>query len=225
MILAIDSATRTASIALYDQTGLVAEESWRSNNNHSVELMPAITRQIERQGLTMQDLTGVAIASGPGSFTGLRIGMSTAKGLCLALQIPIIGIPTLPVTAYAAGDPGCPILAIAEAGRGRINVGRYLYENGLPVLTSPVEIQRSSDWTPDLSDYTLAAGEIDASLAERLSTLPGSERLSIVSLAASVRRAGFLAELAWDRLVRGDFDDLDSSEPSYVQQPLSGQAD
>ena len=86
MILAIDTATRTASIALYDSSGVLAEESWRSRNNHSVEVMPAIMRLVERQGCSMSDLAGIAVSLGPGSFTGLRIGLSAAKGLCLALD-------------------------------------------------------------------------------------------------------------------------------------------
>jgi tRNA threonylcarbamoyladenosine biosynthesis protein TsaB len=225
MILAIDTATRTASIALYSSTGVLAEESWRSQNNHSVEVMPAITRLVERQGCTMRDLSGIAISLGPGSFTGLRIGMSVAKGLCLALGIPIIGVPSLQVAAYAAGDPGCAILAVDEAGRGRICVGRYAYENGLPALQGEIELQRSADWTPDLSEYVLVTGEVDAALADHLSGLPGSENLSIVSLAGSLRRAGFLGELAWERLQAGETDDLDTLEPVYVQQPLSGRSD
>jgi tRNA threonylcarbamoyladenosine biosynthesis protein TsaB len=223
MILAIDTATRCASIALYNRTGVLAEESWRSENNHSVEVMPAITRLMERQGVPLQDLTGIAVALGPGSFTGLRIGMSLAKGLSFALQVPILGVPTLQVSAYAAGDPGCPILAIAEAGRGRICVGRYLYSEGLPVLQGPIELSRSADWDPDLSDCVLVTGEIDSALADRLSQLPNTENLSIVSTAGSLRRAGFLAELSWERLQRGDSDDLDTLEPLYIQQPLSGQ--
>lgn len=223
MILAIDTATSTASIALYNSTGVLAEESWRSKNNHSVEVMPAITRLVERQGCSLRDLSGIAVSLGPGSFTGLRIGMSVAKGLCLGLEIPLIGVPSLQVAAYAAGDPGCPILAVDEAGRGRICVGRYSYESGLPVLQGSIQLQETERWVPDLSEVVLVTGEVDAALADHLLGLPGSENLSIVSLAGSLRRAGFLGELAWDRLQRGDTDDLDTLEPVYVQQPLSGQ--
>ncbi len=223
MILAIDTATRVASIALYDATGVLAEETWRSRNNHSVELMPAVTRLVERQQKTLSDISGVAVSLGPGSFTGLRIGLSLAKGLCLALQAPIIGVSTLQVTAYAAGDPGCPILAIAEAGRGRICVGEFAYHDGLPEMQGDISLHRTAEWYPDLADYVLITGEIDPPLADRLAELPGAERLSIVSPAGAVRRAGFLAELAWDRLQNGESDDLDTLEPLYIQQPLSGQ--
>ncbi len=223
MILAIDTATRMASIALYDATGVLAEETWRSRNNHSVELMPAVTRLVERQQKALSDISGVAVSLGPGSFTGLRIGLSLAKGLCLALQVPLIGVPTLQVTAYAAGDPGCPILAIAEAGRGRICVGKFAYSDGLPEMQGDITLHRATEWSPDLADYVLITGEIDPALADRLAAIPGAERLSIVSPAGTVRRAGFLAELAWDRFQNGESDDLDTLEPLYTLQPLSGQ--
>ncbi len=217
MLLAIDTATRLASIALYDDTGIWAEESWRSRNNHSVEVMPAIAKMLARENVAYADLTGVAVPLGPGSFTGLRIGMSLAKGICLGIDIPIIAIPTLQVTAYAAGDPGIPVLAALEAGRGRISVATFVYQDGLPTPQGEIALVESAHWQPDLSSPVLVTGEIEVAMAERLRALPDAENLTIISLAASLRRAGFLAELAWDRLQRDDVDDLDTLSPVYMQ--------
>lgn len=222
MLLAIDTATRLASVALYDDTGIWAEESWRSRNNHSVEVMPTIAAMLERQGLWHGDLTAVAVVQGPGSFTGLRIGMSLAKGLCLALDLPIIAVPTLQVTAYAAGDTGSPVLAVLEAGRGRICVGAFRYQHGIPVQQGDTELHESAHWVPDLSAPVLVAGEVDALLAERLLTLEGATNLAIASLAGSLRRAGYLAELAWERLQRGAADDLDTLSPVYIHTTAPG---
>jgi tRNA threonylcarbamoyladenosine biosynthesis protein TsaB len=217
MLLAIDTATRLASIALYDETGVWSEESWRSRNNHSVEVMPAIANMLARQRIAHADLAGVAVPLGPGSFTGLRIGMSLAKGICLGMDIPLVAVPTLQVTAYAAGDPGVPVLSVLEAGRGRISVAKFVYEDGLPAPAGDAALVESALWEPDLSGPVLLTGEIDAAMAERLLALPDAENLSITSLAGSLRRAGFLAELAWDRLQRGDVDDLDTLSPIYMQ--------
>jgi len=85
-ILALDTATRMASIALYDGERVHSEETWHSERNHTVELMPSLVRLLERQRVSPQELTGVVVALGPGSFTGLRIGLSVAKGLALALS-------------------------------------------------------------------------------------------------------------------------------------------
>ncbi len=220
MLLAIDTATRFASVALYDDSGVVAESSWRSANNHSVEMMPAIAEMMARQGVSPEDLEAVAIAKGPGSFTGLRIGMGIAKGLCLALDIPIIGVPTLDIITYAVGDPGGRVLAVLEAGRGRICVGSYHFEEGMPVAEGDVDLWRASQWHVNATEPVLVAGDVNAELAERLLQQPDAENISITSLAGSVRRAGYLAELAWDRLAEDNVDDLDSLAPIYLRSPL-----
>jgi tRNA threonylcarbamoyladenosine biosynthesis protein TsaB len=220
MLLAIDTATRYASLALYDGSGVMAEWSWHSENNHSVEVLPAIAAMLTQQGLYPDDLSVVAVAKGPGSFTGLRIGMSIAKGLCLALEIPIIAIPTLDITTYGVGDPGGPIYAVLEAGRGRICVARYHFEQGLPVQEGDIELVSAAEWTPvngdDLDQPVLVAGEVNAELAERLLASP---EIAISSLAGSLRRAGYLAELAWEAFQEGRVDDLDALSPIYAHYP------
>lgn len=222
MLLAIDTATRTASVALYDASGVLAEQSWRSDNRHTVEVAPAIAAMLDRLGRGPEALRGVAVAVGPGSFTGLRIGISLAKGLCLALRVPILGVPSLDVAAYAAGDPGGPVVAVLEAGRGRLCVARYRFEDGLPTLEGEMSLVRSTEWTPAFDELTLVAGEVSPELAEHLLSLPEAENVVISSLASSVRRAGYLAELAWERLEAGACDDLDSLAPIYLHQPTSG---
>ena len=225
MLLAIDTATRYTSIALYDDSGIVAEQSWRSANNHSVEVMPAIERMMDQQHRAPTDLIAVAVAKGPGSFTGLRIGMSIAKGLCLALDIPIIGIPTLDAITYSVGDPGGPIFAVLEAGRGRICVGTYHFVEGRPVQEGNIELVRASEWTISADEPVLVAGDVDVDLVERLLSQPNAEQIAISSLAGCLRRAGYMAELAWDRLAAGLIDDLDDLSPVYLHQPASGNAE
>jgi tRNA threonylcarbamoyladenosine biosynthesis protein TsaB len=222
MLLAIDTATRSASVALYGPNGLAHEQTWYSANQHSREVMPAIAAMLSRQSVSPDALVAVGVASGPGSFTGLRIGVSIAKGLCLALDIPIIGVPTLDGLAYAAGDPGMPLIAVLEAGRGRLSVCPYTFRDGLPIAEGPVQIVAADDWTIDSSDPVLLIGELGADVVDRLLAQPGGEQVAIASLASSVRRAGYLAELAWNRLQSGDVDDLDTLSPTYPQAPTSG---
>jgi tRNA threonylcarbamoyladenosine biosynthesis protein TsaB len=222
MLLAIDTATRYASLALYDASGVVAEKSWRSGNNHSVETLPAIAELLAQQHLTAMDLTGVTVAQGPGSFTGLRIGMSIAKGLCLALNIPLIAIPTLDIIAYAVGDPGGRIYAVLEAGRGRICVAAYHFEEGLPIREGEIELHVASAWQVPTQEPVLITGEVSVELAERILQQADAEQIIISSLASSLRRAGYLAELAWERLQNGQTDELDTLSPVYVHYPTSG---
>jgi len=216
MLLAIDTATRYASLALYDEMGVISEQTWRSENNHSVELIPAVARMLSQQKLKPQSLTGIAVATGPGSFTGLRIGMSVAKGLCLALGIPIVGIPTLDIITYAVGDPGGRVLAVLEAGRGRICVGAYHFEKGLPVQEGETKLVSISGWTVEADKPVLVAGEVSAELARRLFGQANAHNIAVSSLAGSLRRAGYLAELAWERVCAGKVDDLDTLGPVYA---------
>ncbi|MEA3407160.1 MAG: tRNA (adenosine(37)-N6)-threonylcarbamoyltransferase complex dimerization subunit type 1 TsaB [Chloroflexota bacterium] len=221
MLLAIDTATRYASIALYDASGVVVEKSWRSENNHSVEVLPAIARSLSQQEMSPSDLAAVAVAKGPGSFTGLRIGMSIGKGLCLTLDIPIIAIPTLDIVAYATGDPGYTVYAVLQAGRGRICVAPYRFEEGLPVQTDAVQIVETSQWDIEEEGPALVAGEVDDALAERLLNRADGREIYVTSLSSSLRRAGYLAELAWGKLQEGEIDDLDSLGPIYAHDPSS----
>jgi len=221
MLLAIDTATRFASLALYDGTCVVAERSWRSDNNHSSETLLAIAAMVAEQGATPAELAAVAVAQGPGSFTGLRIGMSIAKGLCLALDIPIIAIPTLDVITYAVGDPGGPVLAVLEAGRGRLCVARYRFVGGLPVQDGETALVNAAEWAVNAAEPVLVTGEVSPELAERLLEADDAGYVAISSPAGSLRRAAYLAELAWDRLQQRDLDDLDTVSPIYLHYPIA----
>jgi tRNA threonylcarbamoyladenosine biosynthesis protein TsaB len=222
MILAVDTATQSASVALYDESGIVEERTWRSANRHSVETMPVVADMLARQGRGWGALTGVAVAQGPGSFTGLRIGMSVAKGLCLALEIPILAIPTLDITAYSAGDPGGPLLAVLEAGRRRICYNTYHFVDGLPVADGAMRASGIAEWQLVVSEPLVVVGEVGDELARLLQAHPQADMIALASRAYSLRRAGYLAELAWERLRQGPGDDLDQQEPLYIPTPRSG---
>ena len=224
MLLAIDTSTRFASIALYGPSGIVSEASWHSRNNHSRQVLPAIQAMLARQELVPADLSGVAVAKGPGSFTGLRIGLSIAKGLALSLDIPIVAIPTLDILAYALGDPGCDIYAVLEAGRGRLSVARYVFDGGLPEALGDPTLVWADQWTIQGDAPAVVTGEVSADVAERLLSDPDSN-LTVTSLAGSLRRAGYLAELAWERIQDDDVDNLDGLSPTYLHYPSSGTID
>ncbi|NLV73855.1 MAG: tRNA (adenosine(37)-N6)-threonylcarbamoyltransferase complex dimerization subunit type 1 TsaB [Chloroflexi bacterium] len=222
MLLAIDTATRWASLALYDEAGIAAEYSWRCSAQHTRQVLPAIDHMLRATQTSVSDISALAVAQGPGSFTGLRIGLSIAKGLSLARDLPIVAIPTLDITAYAAGDPGCPLIAVLEMRRGRIVTAQYRFEEGEPVVEGEVVIRQAGTWQPPTDEPILVTGEISSELARRLLQLPGGEQIAVASQATTVRRAGFLAELAWLRLERGEPPAADELAPIYLQQPAAG---
>ena len=115
LLLAIDTATRFAGLALYDGEMVRSEACWLSNRNHSAELTPTMVRMLDQQGVEAKDISAVAVATGPGSFTGLRIGLAVAKGLAEACNIPILGVPTLDILAFQHAEQRRPIWAVIQA--------------------------------------------------------------------------------------------------------------
>jgi len=220
MLLAVDTATHMASLALYDEAKgwVLGEESWYSANNHTVELMPRLVRLLEQQGIAPTDLTGLVVSLGPGSFTGLRIALSMVKGLALARGLPLVGIPTLDVVAHPHLVQKRPVWAILQAGRGRICARHYAYHRGHWQAEEEYQLTTLEALCNQATEPTLFCGEIDARDSEQIQQRLGSEA-TIASPAASLRRAAYLAELGWKRLSKGDTDNPSTLAPIYLHNP------
>ncbi len=217
MILAIDTATRVASLALYDHRRVWAELTWHSRNNHTVELVPNLQRLLAGQGLEVRHLSGVVVGLGPGSFTGLRIGLSVAKGLAFAAGLPLVGVPTLDALAHAHEERTLPMWAILRAGRRGVCAAYYPLEGPWPEPDAYLLTTMDQLTVPE-GERVLFCGEIEADEAEGLRERWG-DRAVIAGPASALRRAGFLAELGWQRLQRGESDDLASLSPIYLRRP------
>jgi tRNA threonylcarbamoyladenosine biosynthesis protein TsaB len=215
MILAIDTATQYAGLALYNPDGLQAEESWYTGRNHTVELAPRLARMLKSARLNVSDLSALAVSIGPGSFTGLRIGLAVAKGLALPHKLPVIGIPTLEITAYPFRKQPLPIWAIAQAGRSRILAACYSpKEDDLQQLVEPF-ITTVEALAQRIDQPVLCAGEIDVQAAKTLRQ-NSHAKAHIASPADRLRRPGYLAEIAVRRLEDNAQDDPDALVPLYV---------
>jgi tRNA threonylcarbamoyladenosine biosynthesis protein TsaB len=119
MLVAIDTSTQWIGIALYDGVRVLAEHNWRSQNYHTTELVPAIADMLANASVKPSQLSGVGVALGPGSFTGLRIGLSAAKGLALGQNLPIAGVPSLEILVASSLAYARPMIAMLKVGRGR----------------------------------------------------------------------------------------------------------
>jgi tRNA threonylcarbamoyladenosine biosynthesis protein TsaB len=215
MLLALDTASRQASVALYDEQGVRAETSWYSHDNQTVELMPRVTEMLAQQGVEPAALRGVAVAIGPGSFTGLRIALSVAKGLAVGRGIPVLGIPTLDALAQALVGQRMPLRAILSIGRGRYAITDYRVGRDQWHRTSKDRLATPAEVVAGIRERTLFAGEIDAALRQLIESTLDSAAV-LLPAAAHLRRAGYLAELGWQRLVRGDRDDPATLAPIYL---------
>lgn len=124
-ILGIDSSGLVASAAVVADDSLVAEFTVNNKQTHSQTLLPMIDKVVEMSGIRLEELDGIAVAAGPGSFTGLRIGSSTAKGMALVLNKPIIPVPTLEGLAYRAALAEGVICPLMDARRNQVYTGIY----------------------------------------------------------------------------------------------------
>ena len=215
MLLALDTATQYASIALYDGQAVMAELSWRSERRHTVELAPQVANLMQLAGVGPADLTALAVAIGPGSYTGTRIALSYAKGVVLARQMPIVGIPTLDALSYPHLPATLPVCALVAAGRGRYCWATYAAEESLPRRLRDFGLNRLPEILPELNPPMLFTGELDAD-AQALLRETWKQEAVLTPPALSVRRAGALAELAWQRLQAGEVDDPVSLSPIYL---------
>lgn len=216
MLLAIDAATRKTGIALYDGVEVVHEAVWHSRRFHTVELAPAIHTALERSGSSVEKIQAVAITIGPGSYTGLRIGAALAKGLALARKIPLIAVPTFEV--LAAAQPvrdDMQLAAVLEAGRGRLAVGWYQADEGVWRPSGEAELLTPEAFAKKIRKPTLICGELDDDLRKALSRK--RKNAVVATPAESLRRPGFLAEMAWERWKAGQADDPADAAPTYLQ--------
>lgn len=220
MLLAIDTSTEVAGIALFDEVTCEprAERTWRSGRNHTRELLPEIDGMLADAGLQQSDVTGLAVATGPGSFNGLRVGLTTAKLMAFALSVPLVGVDTLRVSAQAFVLIGRPIRALLDAGRGQICTAVYqpvsdaVHEVEAPRIADLSELVRGVDRP------TVFCGEIRPEWRVAIENVLGSDAI-FPTPGGRLRRAAYLAELGWRALLAGHADDPVTLQPLYLRRP------
>ncbi len=241
LLLALDTSTRQASIALCSEDELRGEYTWHVGNNHSVELLDRISRLLAECGNSMQDIDGVAVATGPGSFNGLRVAVATAKALAFALQKPLVGVSTLDIIAAQQQQWRGPICSILEAGRSELYAACYVsdetYNNGeityqirqlsdyllLPPHGLSAYLQeRANTWVGVPGERALPpflfCGELSPASRQALYDAMQEQSLFVENVQA-VRHASMLAMLALQRLHNGEEDEPLFLEPLYLRRP------
>ncbi|MBN1643296.1 MAG: tRNA (adenosine(37)-N6)-threonylcarbamoyltransferase complex dimerization subunit type 1 TsaB [Dehalococcoidales bacterium] len=218
MILAIDTATDVASLALIREEIVLAEFTWRTEQNHTTEVLPSLAKLFELTKSGPQSLTAVIVGKGPGSFNGLRVGISIAKGLAFSLGIPIIGINSLESAAYQYAETGLPVCPVFNAGRNEVATATYRKMRGKWRQLVAEHITTVEKLCSETKIKTLFCGEHTPAIGEKITALLKGKAV-IASTTTDLKRSGFLAELGMQRLAAGDSDNPATLQPIYLRRP------
>jgi tRNA threonylcarbamoyl adenosine modification protein YeaZ len=197
MIVAIESASTDLSVAVAAPDGTtIGVDGWSSDRRGGLELLPRLLALLELHRRSLDQATGVAVGSGPGSFTGLRVGMSLGKGLAFALRLPIVGLPSL--AAWLEADPEADA-ALARAGSREA----FLLLRG--------------ESEPHLVDRDALPGRTARAVVAAPREL--AEAFGLAAARSPLQAAAAVARLAAERLASGGGDDLRTLEPRYLRTP------
>lgn len=213
-LLALDTSTDRAGIALTDGERM-AELSWDASRNQTATLLSAVDQLLQLEGTSLKDVRAVAVATGPGAFTSLRVGMSTAKGLAFARGLPLFGVPTLDGAARPFAEAGLSMVAVIAAGRGRLAWAAYGRRGDLWDQIVP---PRNGDIAQMCAE--IRRGGIRPSVTGELS----EEQAASVRDAGGIvppamlreRRIAGVATIAWERFTTGEPDDATTLAPVYL---------
>ena len=214
IILNIDTATETASICLSKNGKTISLLENKNQKDHASWLQVAIVQLLSAAGFVIRDLQAVAVTSGPGSYTGLRVGMASAKGLCYALKIPLITESTLKVMAHAAQEQArvldCLICPMIDARRMEVFTALYSPEL-VELRPAEVMLLDSNSYENELNQHKiLFFGSGIQKYRQNILTY----NAFFADIVFSARDLGFLAEQKFDNQ---EFTDIIYSEPAYAK--------
>jgi tRNA threonylcarbamoyladenosine biosynthesis protein TsaB len=213
MLLAVDTSNEWMGLAVYDGSRVIGERAWQSKQHHTVELAPAVRDLLANGSVTMESLTALGVAIGPGSFTSLRVGLAFAKGLAFARNIPVVGIPTLDILAHAQPVRELPLAVAIQAGRGRYALGWYQNSRGVWQAKGEVRVVSVEALIVEVQNPSLVCGEFTDEVRQRFSE---NKNAQLTSPDDSMRKPATLVRLAWARFQNNDVDEIASLTPIYL---------
>lgn len=213
-LLAIDTCTHHSSIALRDLTSLRAELTWECERHHTAAVTARIRQMLDECGIKAHQLSAVAVALGPGSFTGVRCGLAIAKGMTLASgvegvpPIAMIGVNAFEIVMAAQPTPidTSIIYVLVEAGRSRVAVQAFDPNTRQPI--GEFVLKSHSDFIASIDQPAYICGHVPPQLSSLL-------HVKVAAPPLNLRRAGYLAELAYARWQRGDVNNAMTLTPIY----------
>ena len=218
-ILAIDTSTQVSSVAVVSDGKLAAELTMQAKLTHSETLLPHIEEVLGMANQKKEELEGIAVSLGPGSFTGLRIGLATAKAMAYALQLPIVGVPTLRALAWHFPVEGFQLLPMIDAQKGNVYVERYMWEHGKLLKKTEVQVLPVEEVirrTEELPGTVVLMGDVISKRIEGKQTLPMHVMLAPLHL--RMPRAANVALCGLELLKEGKTANVMDMEPVYIRR-------
>ncbi len=219
MILALESSGLVASVAVVSEEKLIGEFTTNFKKTHSQTLMPMVDSLLKMLDIPVTEMDAFAVSGGPGSFTGLRIGSATAKGLGLALNKPVISIPTVDAIAFNLFGTDSVVCPLMDARRDQTYTGLYTFEHGNMICLSPQKAVAVSDIIKEINDLgrdVIFLGDgvpvfrdiIEASVSVEHSYAP---------VHLNQQRAGAMGALAVQYYKEGRFESASQHSPNYLR--------
>ena len=217
MELAIDTSSNIVSIAVSHKGEILAMLTWRTRQNHTIELLPNLVCFLQQAKVELASIEAIVVARGPGSFNGLRVGISTAKGLAFTLNIPLFGVNTLEAETYPFACTGLPLRAVQRAGPQEIATAVYRQKDDDWQCLEADNLASVETLWRRTRQRTLFCGEIPADIVRQIQQNLG--RRAIICQSNGRSRGSSLAMLGWLRLSKGETDDLLTLQPIYLRPP------
>jgi tRNA threonylcarbamoyladenosine biosynthesis protein TsaB len=218
--LAIDTASDTAGVAVMDAGTILGEITWHARQSHSRQLLPSIDWLLGQVERTKEQVGSIFVCTGPGSYAGMRVGISTAKALSFALGTSIIGIGRLAAEALPIVQAtGTRVVPLQAAGRAELAWAAYAPGEGGIAEVAPPQLAAVPDLLRVLKHGDVVTGDIDRLTPETLATF---EVIGCRVVPPSPSRVTAVARLGYQRLQAGDIDDADDLVPLYLRAPAIG---
>jgi tRNA threonylcarbamoyladenosine biosynthesis protein TsaB len=217
-ILGIETATRTGGAAIVTETGVLAAYTLNVEATHSERLMAAVDRVLSDSGTARGDIDGFAVSIGPGSFTGLRIGVSTAKGLAFTTGKPVAAVPSLRALAWNIPHAVHPVCPLFDARKGEVYAALYRHEAGGLATIMPERVLTLHELSAEAKGPTIFTGEGSLLFRDEIRSRFG-ERAYFAPPAATVPSAASVAEIGLGMLRSGGASDPDALTPLYIRRP------
>ncbi|WP_343004049.1 tRNA (adenosine(37)-N6)-threonylcarbamoyltransferase complex dimerization subunit type 1 TsaB [Clostridium sp. 2218st1_F5_2218SCRN_220325] len=218
-ILGIDTSSMAASVAVIEDNKLICEYTINTKKTHSQKLMPMIENMLGLSDLNVREIDAIAVCEGPGSFTGLRIGMATAKAIAHVNDIPVIGVNSLEALAANMNLCDKKICSILDAQRNQVYTGRYLYEGTKLVEIKEIGIQQIDELLEELAqsgEQWILVGEAVYKYEDKIREISNIE---IPAASNNVTKAGSLCSVAKVKFDEGkDIFDCYTVNPLYIRK-------